>query len=116
MSKPPITVKCECGQSRELAYRERWQCDCGRTWNTGQIPAAEYEGLLRRVKRAKLEAVVVAALGAAVLVPLIAFASPRFIGLVPLAAAFWLFFYLPRWRRKVRATARDAPRWELHPE
>jgi hypothetical protein len=116
MSKPPITVKCDCGQSRELAYGERWQCDCGRSWNTGQIPAEEYESLLRRVKRAKLEALVVAALAAAVLVPLIALASPRFILVTPIVAAMWLFLYLPMWRRKVRAAARSAPRWELHPE
>ena len=31
MAKPPITVKCECGEKRDLAYGERWTCEtCGR--------------------------------------------------------------------------------------
>jgi hypothetical protein len=28
----------------------------------------------------------------------------------------WLFLVLPAWRRRYRHTAREAPRWELHPE
>lgn len=99
-----------------MAYGERWQCPrCGRSWNTQQIPPEAYEGLLRRMRRHKLEAVGAAVLSAAVLIPLILI-SPRFIGLVPVAMAMWLFFFLPYWRRRYRRTARDAPRWELHPE
>jgi len=30
--------------------------------------------------------------------------------------ALWLFIFLPAWRRRYTQTARDAPRWELHPE
>ena len=117
MGKPPITVKCECGQSKELAYGERWRCEqCHRSWDTGQIPAAEYEGLLRRVRRRKLEAIGLALALAAILVPLIVFAGTRYILLIPIVAAAWLFFYLPFWRRRVRSAARSAPRWELHPE
>src|SRR2546429_4755414 len=58
MRRPPITVKCECGESKEVPYGERWQCErCHRSWDTGQIPAAEYDGLLRRMRRYRLEAV-----------------------------------------------------------
>ena len=117
MRKPPITVKCECGETKELAYGERWQCEqCQRSWNTNQIPAAEYDGLLRRMRRARLEAVVVAAVLAAIFVPLIVAVSASFIFVIPIVAAVWLFLYLPRWRRKVHRAARSAPRWELHPE
>jgi hypothetical protein len=35
---------------------------------------------------------------------------------VPMVMAVWLFVVLPRWRRRYRATARGAPRWQLHPE
>src|SRR5256884_2034199 len=91
VAKPPITINCECGEKRDVAYGERWQCEkCGRSWNTAQIPAEEYEQLLRSVRRHKLEALVVAAVSAAVLAPLIIFVSASFIGLVPLAMVGWL--------------------------
>jgi Flp pilus assembly protein TadB len=117
MRKPPITIKCDCGETRDVSYGERWRCErCGRSWNTQQIPAEEYEGLLRRVRRHKLEVLAMAAIGAAVLIPLIVVVSPGFILLVPMAMIAWLFLVLPVWRRRYRRTARDAPRWELHPE
>jgi len=117
MSKPPITVKCECGETKELAYGERWQCErCHRSWDTRQIPAAEYDGLLRTVRRVRLEALAVAAVLAAILVPLIVVVSQSFIFLTPIVASVWLFLYLPRWRRRVRLAARNAPRWQLRPE
>ena len=117
MSRPPITINCECGKSRDVAYGERWQCEaCGRSWNTAQIPAEEYEGLLRQVRRHKVEALAATAIAAAVLVPLIVVVSSRFLLLVPVVMAAWLFVVLPFWRRRYRHTARNAPRWELHPE
>jgi hypothetical protein len=117
MGKPPITIRCECGENRDVAYGERWRCErCGRSWNTQHIPAEEYEGLLRRVRRHKLEALGAAVLMAAVFVPLILAVSARFIALVPFVMAFWLFVFLPFWRRRYRRTAYDAPRWNLHPE
>jgi len=117
MRKPPITVKCECGERRELAYGERWRCErCGRSWNTGQIPSEQYDGLLRTMQRFRLEAFGLAALLAAILVPLIAVVNQSFIFLTPIVAAAWLFLYLPMWRRRARAAASSAPRWELHPE
>ena len=68
------------------------------------------------MRRHKIEVLATAAAVIAVLVPLIVFVSGRFIALVPLVMAVWLFFVLPYWRRRFRRTARDAPRWELHPE
>src|SRR5437870_2590340 len=42
MRRPPITIRCECGESRDVAYGELWRCErCGRSWNTQQIPAEE---------------------------------------------------------------------------
>jgi hypothetical protein len=117
MKPLPITIECECGERREVPYGERWECErCGRRWNTQQIPAEEYEGLLRRMRRFRLEVLAFALIAAAVLVPLIVFVNASFIFLTPIAAAFWLFLYLPAWRRRARRAARDAPRWELHPE
>ena len=68
------------------------------------------------MRQCKLEAIGVAAVIGAILVPLIVFVNMSFIFLTPIIAAAWLFLYLPRWRRRVRAAARNAPRWELHPE
>jgi hypothetical protein len=117
MRRPPITVTCDCGESREVAYGERWRCErCGRSWDTRQIPAEEYEGLLRRMRRVRMEALGLAALLAAVMVPLVVVVKTTFIFLVPVIAAAWLFLYLPFWRRKARRAARESPRWELHPE
>ncbi len=117
MRRPPITITCECGEAKEVAYGERWQCErCGRSWNTQNIPAEEYEGLLRRMRRHKLEVLAVGGLVAAVLVPLIVVVSARFIAVVPMVMAMWLFVFLPFWRRRYRRTARGAPRWELHPD
>jgi hypothetical protein len=117
MRRPPITVKCECGESREVAYGERWRCErCGRAWDTRQIPAAEYDGLLRTMRRYRLEAVVLGGVLVAIFIVLVALVSQTFIFLIPVVAAAWLFLYLPMWRRKVRRAARNAPRWELHPE
>jgi Flp pilus assembly protein TadB len=114
---PPITIRCECGKTKEVAYGERWRCEaCGRSWNTRQIPPDEYEGLLRRMRRHKLEALAMVAIAAAVIVPLIVVVSSSFIMLVPMVMAAWLFLVLPFWRRRYRRTARAAPRWELHPD
>ena len=116
MRKPPITISCECGERKDVAYGDRWRCErCGRSWNTQQIPAEEYEGLLRRMRRHKLEAVAAGALAAAVIIPLVV-VSERFILLVPMVMAIWLFVFLPFWRRRYRRSARSAPRWQLHPE
>ena len=117
MAQPPITITCECGETKRVAYGQRWQCGtCGRSWNTQQIPPEEYDGLLRRMRRHKIEVLAVAAIVAAVLVPLIVFVSGRVIAVVPFVMAVWLFWFLPYWRRRYRRTAHDTPRWELHPE
>lgn len=117
MARPPITITCECGETKRVAYGQRWQCQqCGRSWNTAQIPPEEYDGLMRRMRRHKIEVLAVAAVAAAILVPLIVLVSGRFIALVPPLMAVWLFFFLPYWRRRYRRTAHNAPRWELHPE
>jgi Flp pilus assembly protein TadB len=117
MRRPPITIKCECGETKEVAYGERWRCErCRRSWNTQNIPAEEYESLLRRMRRHKLEVFALSGLMAAVLVPLIVVVSSRFIAVVPMVMAIWLFVFLPFWRRRYHRSARAAPRWEHHPD
>ena len=116
MARPPITITCECGETKRVAYGQRWTCD-----------AADGRGTRSRF-RPRSTTASCAACGATrskcsrlrrcsrrVLVPLIVFVSGRFIPWFPSAMAVWLFLFLPYWRRRYRRTARDAPRWELHP-
>jgi hypothetical protein len=40
----------------------------------------------------------------------------RFFLMVPIAVGFWFILYMPRWRKKVRQSARSLPTWHLTPE
>ena len=68
------------------------------------------------MRRHQFEVLALAALAAAVLIPLIVLVSSRFILLVLPVMAIWLIVVLPYWRRRYHRTARDAPRWQLRPE
>jgi hypothetical protein len=117
MGRPPITITCECGQVAEVPYGDTWRCEgCGKRWNTGQIPAEEYENLLRRMRRFRIEVLAVALVVGAVFVALVVIGGDRFILLFPAIAFAWLFLYLPTWRRRARRGARGGPEWDLHPE
>jgi hypothetical protein len=112
-----ITVRCDCGETGHVAHGERWKCGkCKRTWNTGQIPAEEYWGIMRDMRRMRLS---VMATALALVVPIAALtpvAGIRILLLLPLLMSFWFIFYMPRWRRKVRERATNLRRWKLHPE
>ena len=114
---PPITIQCDCGAAQLVRYGETWTCPtCGRRWNTQRIPASEYEGLLRRMRRYKLELVGLTLSVLAVFVPLIVFVDGSLIFLAAVAAFALVFVYLPFWRRRIRRAAQEAPRWQLEPE
>ena len=68
------------------------------------------------MRRHELEALAMAAVAVAIMLPLIVLFSSRFILLIPTVMAVWLFFVVPYWRRRYRRSARAAPRWGLHPE
>jgi hypothetical protein len=112
-----ITVRCDCGGIGYVPYGERWDCrTCHRRWNTGQIPAEEYWGIMRDMRRMRISAIVTAL---AVVVPIVALAPVagiRIMLLLPVVMSFWFLFYMPRWRRRVREQARSLRRWKLHPE
>jgi Flp pilus assembly protein TadB len=102
---------------RHVAYGDTWVCDrCGRRWNTAQIPADEYWGILRAMRRYRLSVIGVA-LGFAVVFGLLAlFVAQSLFLLLPVVLAAWFIWYMPFWRRKVRRHARTLPKWNLHPE
>jgi hypothetical protein len=114
---PPVTVRCECGETRALPYGARWECEtCGRRWNTEQIPAEEYRALERAVRRYQLQSIAFAALMIAVFAPLIVFVDVR-LGITGLIVFFaWAFLLRPRQRRRLLQSVVSGARWQLRPE
>ena len=113
----PITVKCDCGEVRYVAYGQVWDCPaCHRRWNTGQIPAEEYWGIMREARRDRLKMMVVAAAFALGFAALALAMGPAAWGLTPVVIGAWFLLLMPRWRRKLRAQARSLPKWQLRPE
>jgi hypothetical protein len=112
-----ITVRCDCGEVGYVAYGDRWVCgQCRRAWNTTQIPAEEYWGIMRDMRKLRITVIVVALSTVVPIVALAPFLGIRILMLLPLVMGFWFMFYMPRWRRRVREQARSLRRWKLRPE
>ena len=118
MREPPITLSCDCGTAASVAYGERWTCpQCGKTWNTNQIPRAEYEALLADIKRYRLLVFVPALALAAILLPLAILVDFRFAFLLfVLEMAFALMVIPPLRRRASVRVLEGNPSWRLSPE
>jgi hypothetical protein len=100
-----------------VPYGDVWQCDsCGRRWNTAQIPADEYWGIMREMRRMRLWVIGIALALTAIFGLLAIFVAESLFLLLPVLLAGWLVVYMPWWRRKVRQRARSAPKWNLRPE
>jgi Flp pilus assembly protein TadB len=113
---PLITVKCECGQRRELRYGEQWKCDgCGRRYDTNKIPVEEYAAIRRTQLRYRM-----IPLGACLLLlgAMIAFfiagrAVSAFVVMTFLLAS-WATFARPFFRSRYRkALSESLPKWEI---
>jgi hypothetical protein len=113
----PITIRCECGAVKHVPYGERWECEqCARRWNTAQIPADEYWGLMREMRRLRLSVIGVAVALAGGFALLALLVSQAIFLLIPLVLSGWFIWYMPFWRRKLRRRVRSLPSWQLHPE
>lgn len=117
MKGPPITVSCHCGEVRHVPYGETWTCEtCGRRWNTTQIPADAYWGIMREMRNYRL-VVFGVALGLGVVFGLLAlFVAESLFLLLPLLLMVWFIWFMPWWRRRIRRRARNLPSWQLTPE
>jgi len=52
-------LACECGEKRDLRYGEDWTCEeCGRRWDTNQIPPEQYQAIRRTQLRFRVLPVV----------------------------------------------------------
>ncbi len=117
MGAPPITISCDCGELKHVAYGDTWKCEaCGRRWNTAQIPSDEYYGLLRNMRRMRLWVIGIAFALAVVFGALAIFVAEGLFLLLPVVLAAWFILYMPWWRRKIRRRARSSPKWSLRPE
>jgi Flp pilus assembly protein TadB len=116
--KPPITITCDCGAAGSAAYGKRWHCaECGRDWDTKQIPEEEYTALLRSVNRYRLLAVGPPLVAAAVLLPLAAVVGIQFAVLLFGLVTAWALFVVPQLRRRqARRILKGTPSWNLRPD
>jgi hypothetical protein len=115
---PPITLTCECGERRELAYGERWRCErCGRVYDTSRIPREQYEEIRRISMRYRALPIgfglLVAATG--IFFTLTGNVFSVFF-LLPVALTIWFVFLRPTHRRRYRQAVAGLPKWELRAE
>jgi hypothetical protein len=116
---PAITLTCECGERRDLAYGERWRCEsCGRTWDTNNIPMDEYAAIRRTQVRYRLFPVLSGLLLLAAVV--LFFFVGRAVGaimLLPVGLSMWNMFMRPLYKRRYRkALTEKLPTWEIKAE
>jgi hypothetical protein len=118
MRGAPITIRCDCGQVERVPYGQTWPCpECGRRWNTEQIPSDEYWGIMREMRRYRLQVLGISmVLGLGFAIALANINVRRVLPIILGLMAFWFLVYMPRWRQKVRRRARNLPHWQLHPE
>jgi hypothetical protein len=116
--EPPITVTCDCGQVGYVPYGTRWTCpECGKTWDTSQIPQEDYASLLRSVRRYRWIALGPPLALAAVLVPLAIVYGAQY-GLLLFVFVFaYAVFVIPKVRERATRSVRDSARsWSLNPD
>jgi hypothetical protein len=115
---PLITITCDCGASVDVPYGERWTCGaCNRTWDTGQIPAGDYDVLLQTVRRYRLLVLGPPLLLAAIMIPLAAISGLQYAFLLFVFVMGYALLVVPQLRRRTAARMRDSTKsWKLRPE
>jgi hypothetical protein len=116
--EPPITLNCDCGTAAHVAYGDRWTCpDCGKTWDTSQIPRDDYDRLLRSMRRYRLFAIGPPAALCVILVPLAVLVGFQYAYLLFFLLLAYALLVMPRLRSKATARVlRHRATWELRPE
>jgi Flp pilus assembly protein TadB len=112
-----ITIRCDCGGVGYAPHGATWDCgECGRSFDTRQIPADEYWAIMREMRQSRLRVIAVALTVTIAMAILIPFAGPWVLIVLPVLLSFWFLFYMPRWRRRTRERARSLQHWNLHPK
>ncbi len=118
MRKPPITITCDCGTSASIAYGESWRCgECGKTWNTAQIPHDEYLAMLRGVRRYRFLVLGPPLVLAAIMIPLAVLVNVSYAFLLFVCLMGYALLVVPPLRRRASIhVMTNAPTWTLRPE
>ena len=118
MRAPDIAITCDCGRVGRVTLGDRWTCEeCGRSWDTSQIPRDEYDALMRRVRRYSILTVGPPLLLAAILVPLAVLVDLSYAFLLFVLVMAYALLVLPHLRNRARREVLDAaPRWKLRPD
>ena len=112
---PPITVDCECGETVELRYGDRWTCpSCERVYDTAKIPHEDYEKIRKLQLRYRLLPVVVGsvAIALAIFFTLSGNIFAVFV-LLPSVLVVWFMLRRPPHRRGFQKAISDLPTWDL---
>lgn len=115
-SRQPLSlvVRCPCGTSTTVQPGAVAACTCGRSWDTGQLPTEDLDGvrrLLRQARSRRLLFVLNLLLVTGLLV-LVGRSSPLLA--VLLTAFVWWRFCRPEWRRRRQSpTTAALPSWQL---
>lgn len=118
MRAPLITITCDCGTSVEVAYGDRWSCpECGKTWDTAQIPAGDYDVLVRGVSRYRWLVLGPPILIAVIMIPLAVLVGIQFAFLLFVLVMGWALLVVPQLRRRAASQMQNSTkRWKLRPE
>lgn len=113
---PRITITCDCGAVTQRGYGERWTCEqCNKTYDTAQIPRADYEELARSTRVYGLAAIGPPMLLAAVFIPLTVVYGARFAFLLFAFVLAHALMVVPPIRRRANRRVRElAARWVIH--
>jgi hypothetical protein len=119
MGSPAISLRCDCGTEGRAEYGERWTCPkCGRSYDTAQIPTADYDAIKSLDRRYRLASQAVVAVMALVVLAIAITGQ-----LLPILAALgvvligWFLYIKPFvHRRHKRAVGELTRKWELTAE
>jgi hypothetical protein len=115
---PPITLTCECGETRHLRYGERWTCEkCSRSWDTAKIPVDQYTAIRATQLRFRRVPIAISVLAlAAVIACIVVGKALGGLLLIAILATTWSMFFRPLHRRRYREALADLPTWQIEPD
>jgi hypothetical protein len=119
VGSPAITLRCDCGAEGRAQHGERWVCPkCGRSYDTSQIPAADYDAIKALDRRYRMASwSIVFVLGVLVLaVAVTGQLLPIFAGLSVVMLSWFLYIKPVVHRRHKRAVSALTRQWNLEAE
>lgn len=119
VGSPAITLRCDCGAEGRAQHGDRWVCPkCGRTYDTSQIPSADYDAIKALDRRYRIASWSIVGVMAAIVLAVAVTGEllPIFAGL-GVSLLGWFLYIKPvvhrRHRRAVNALTRQ---WNLEAE